>query len=157
MLLLKKLPPRVLREELRRAKRVVRDWQERAIAKKLCARPFVEEPREPVEPKPKPEADQEVAKQVSEADVKKSGVAKQAIRFKARSPSKRRARKSRRRKTTISQEDIDRQKQKEREELWRMLKQKVKEHEPLEEETYPRISAAFTRTSSEDLMHPPAK
>ncbi|XP_076680481.1 dynein intermediate chain 3, ciliary-like [Andrena cerasifolii] len=157
MLLLKKLPPSVLREELRRAKQVVRDWQERAIAGKLCARPFVEEPPRPVTPKPKPEADQEVAKQVSVADVKKSAVAKQETRFKARSPSGRSARKNRRRKTKISPEEIKRKKQQEWEELWRMLKRKVKEQEPREEETYPRISAAFARTSSEDLVHPPAK
>lgn len=147
MLRLKNASPNVLRKELQIAKEEVRAWQERVLAGNLSSwiiERKLEEKKIPkkmdVEEKKEPKAEPS-ARQVSETSIKQTSASKESILGRKRS--------SRKRKTMEDMKQIEAQR---KQELWRSLKQKLKEQDEEEqlEMTYPRISAAFVKTSSEE-------
>ncbi|KOC61090.1 Dynein intermediate chain 3, ciliary [Habropoda laboriosa] len=148
---LKDAPPIVSRGELEEAKKEMRVWREKALARKLSSwtveKKLAVKSERKIEAKREPEEPEEAAKPVSEVKDPKRPVQSDQFLRKAR-----RSRKKSRR-LRLTKEDIKEQEEEDKKKRWKMLKHKMKQYdEPHKHKRYPRISAAFVRTHSETML-----
>ncbi|XP_026666893.1 dynein intermediate chain 3, ciliary-like [Ceratina calcarata] len=150
----KDAPPRILRKELSLAKKEMRAWQESATARTLTTWANEEklEARIPKKIEIVVDAEHDSEKSTALLD----DVQRDAKKLDARPVfAKKRARIRKAKKPVLTEEDIERIKEEKQKKLWRKLKQKVKRFDEQHKEqkvSYPRISAAFVRTSSDELV-----
>lgn len=153
MLLLKELPPSVLRVELQEAKREIRAWQDLAIARKLSSWKIAAKLKLTLPEEPKIKFEEAPTELESETKVSQIEKRKQ---LRAKHLNKKPVRRGK--KVKLTDEEIEKKEREERlKELWTTLKQKVKLFELRQKPTFPRISAAYPRRSSEDVTNSTTK
>ncbi|CAK9811867.1 Dynein axonemal intermediate chain 2 [Anthophora quadrimaculata] len=146
--MLKDALPVVSRGELEEAKKEMRAWREKALAGKLSSRTVVKKLAMKTEKKTESKREsvsEEAAKHISDAEEPK--------RLPGSDKSVRSVRISRKksRRLRLTQEDIKKQEEEETKKRWKLLKHKMRQYDdPHKPKQYPRISAAFMRTHSEE-------
>ncbi|XP_017758642.1 PREDICTED: trichohyalin-like [Eufriesea mexicana] len=150
----KNTPPNVLRRELQEAKKEIRAWQEKALAKKLSSwaierklKVRAETPTEDKSEAKKETVEDEEAKEHVAKVEKTKRIVRPAVTVK-KQPSLRRSK-----KLKLTEDDIELQKKEEQMEFWNILKKKVKQYDEQHQQvqSYPRISAAYPKASLEEL------
>lgn len=137
ILMMKNAPPYVLHKELTKAKKELRDWQERAIAKKLSTWTVQQKLLAPPVKVLKEVLDED-EKSIKSDDLREkepSYIAKRIIEKKVR-PLK---------KPEPTPEELEEKKKQEQMEMWNLLKEKVSKFDIRKKRFYPRISAILVQ------------
>ncbi|XP_043793745.1 dynein intermediate chain 3, ciliary-like isoform X1 [Apis laboriosa] len=137
ILMMKNAPPYVLHKELTKAKKELRDWQERAIAKKLSTWTVQQKLLAPPVKVLKEVLDED-EKSIKSDDLREkepSYIAKRTVEKKVR-PSK---------KLEPTKEELEEKKKQEQMEMWNLMKQKVSKFDVMKKWFYPRISAILVQ------------
>lgn len=144
ILMMKNAPPYVLRKELTKAKKELRDWQERAIAKKLSTWTVAEKLLAPPV-KVLKEVPDEDEKSIKSEDLreKEPHVVKRIISKRVRPPKK---------PVEPTKEELEQKKKQEQMEMWNLMKQKVTKFDIVKKRFYPRISAVLVHEN--DIKKP---
>ncbi|XP_012347214.1 dynein intermediate chain 3, ciliary-like isoform X2 [Apis florea] len=134
ILMMKNAPPYVLHKELTKAKKELRDWQERAIAKKLSTWTVEEKLMAPPVKVLKEVPDEEVKSIKSEDLREKEPVPKRVVSKRVRPPKK---------LMELTKEELEQKKKQEQMEMWNLMKEKVTRFDVVKKRFYPRISAVL--------------
>ncbi|KAG6797884.1 Dynein intermediate chain 2, axonemal [Apis mellifera caucasica] len=150
ILMMKNAPPYVLRKELTKAKKELRDWQERAIAKKLSTWTVQEKLLAPPVKVLKEVPDDEDEKSIKSEEMreKEPSVVKRIISKRVR-PTKK--------PVEPTKEELEQKKKQEEMEMWNLMKRKVTKFDIVTKRFYPRISAVLVNndeTKKEDEEQP---
>lgn len=150
ILMMKNAPPYVLRKELTKAKKELRDWQERALAKKLSTWTVQEKLLAPPVKVLKEVPDDEDEKSIKSEEMreKEPSVVKRIISKRVR-PTKK--------PVEPTKEELEQKKKQEEMEMWNLMKRKVTKFDIVTKRFYPRISAVLVNndeTKKEDEEQP---